>query len=193
MNNFLLNKRKRNEASPNQESEPCIPWRNPKCDSETHLLPFPKPKNPSRLLEFTDITLFRVVYAKKASEIVVVVLLCQGSHNKVPKTGQLKTTEIHSQFWELQVQIKSYIPPEASRKESFHASSSFWRLQTFLGLWQDHSSFHLHLPPPPHPVSLNPNPPLLSLIKTTVIRCKAHSNSVWPHLNLIIFSTPISR
>ena len=41
--------------------------------------------------------------------------------------------------------LADHAPSEASRGESILASSTFWWLQAFLGLWQHHSSLCLHL------------------------------------------------
>lgn len=69
-----------------------------------------------------------------------------GCHNQVPQTGSLTTIEISSPTVRKARSPKSRCgqgraPSEVSRGGAFLASSSFWWLLVFFGLWQHHIQF----------------------------------------------------
>ena len=117
------------------------------------------------------------------------VLVSWGCCNKLPQTQCLKTTEIYS-LPVLEVRrLKSVslswnwgiswamLPPQALGENLLLASSSFWRLWAFLGLWLHHSGLCLCL----HSAfssSLCAISLCLPLIRTLVIRFRAHLDNL---------------
>lgn len=77
----------------------------------------------------------------------VILLVSYGCHNKLPQTWWLKTVEIYSitlletrslksaSLGQNQGIYRAAFPPETLGENSFPASSTFWWLLAFLGLW----------------------------------------------------------